>query len=144
MDKGVNFWGAKIELATFGAIFSKTHLVIMLLTRVARWFVSKPKIPNWVNFGWPYVDWKCLNILWPFGIFYGDLGYFTYDHLVHFSRFWYHVPRKIWQPCSRPPKCFPNRGDKVVKLDNKTKRRTVESKAFKAGLPDGLFSNQKS
>jgi hypothetical protein len=21
-------------------------------------------------------------------------------HLVHFFRFWYHVPRKIWQPCS--------------------------------------------
>jgi hypothetical protein len=22
-----------------------------------------------------------------------------YDHLVHFFRFWYHAPRKIWQPC---------------------------------------------
>jgi hypothetical protein len=32
-----------------------------------------------------------LYILRPFGIFYG--------HLVHFSRFWYVVPRKIWQPC---------------------------------------------
>jgi hypothetical protein len=30
------------------------------------------------------------NILQTFGIF--------YDHLVHFLRFWYHVPRKIWQP----------------------------------------------
>jgi hypothetical protein len=39
-------------------------------------------------------------ILWPFGTFCG--------HLVHFvaiwhilSRFWYFVPREIWQPCSR-------------------------------------------
>jgi hypothetical protein len=31
------------------------------------------------------------NILWPFGIFCGQL--------VYFSPFWYFVPRKIWQPC---------------------------------------------
>jgi hypothetical protein len=29
------------------------------------------------------------NILWPFGVFFG--------HLVYFPRFWYFVPRKIWQ-----------------------------------------------
>jgi hypothetical protein len=29
------------------------------------------------------------EMLWPFGTFCGDL--------VHFSRFWYHAPRKIWQ-----------------------------------------------
>jgi hypothetical protein len=28
--------------------------------RVARWFVSKPKIPIWVNFGGPYIEWKML------------------------------------------------------------------------------------
>jgi hypothetical protein len=45
----------------------------------------------------PHLDGKMLkyfmaiwNILRLFGIF--------YDHLVHFFRFWYHVPRKIWQP----------------------------------------------
>jgi hypothetical protein len=32
------------------------------------------------------------NTLWPFGIFWG--------HLIYFSPFWYVVPRKIWQPCS--------------------------------------------
>jgi hypothetical protein len=32
------------------------------------------------------------SILVPLEIFYG--------HLVHFPRFWYFVPRKIWQPCS--------------------------------------------
>jgi hypothetical protein len=32
------------------------------------------------------------GILWPFGTF----GVY----LVHFIRFWYHVPRNIWQPCT--------------------------------------------
>jgi hypothetical protein len=32
------------------------------------------------------------NMLWPFGIFCGNLGYF--------SPFWYFGPRKIWQLCS--------------------------------------------
>jgi hypothetical protein len=31
------------------------------------------------------------NILRTFELF--------YDHLVHFFRFGYHGPRKIWQPC---------------------------------------------
>jgi hypothetical protein len=30
------------------------------------------------------------DISWPFGTF--------CVHLVHFIRFWYHVPRKTWQP----------------------------------------------
>jgi hypothetical protein len=34
------------------------------------------------------------NILWTFGIFYLRM----YGHLVHFFQFWYHAPRKIWQP----------------------------------------------
>jgi hypothetical protein len=29
-------------------------------------------------------------MLWPFGIFYG--------HLVYFSPFWHVAPKKIWQP----------------------------------------------
>jgi hypothetical protein len=40
------------------------------------WFVFKPKIPIWVFFGGPWIG-KYLCILWPFGIFYGDLGYFV-------------------------------------------------------------------
>jgi hypothetical protein len=44
-------------------------------SRVARWHIFKPKIPIWVNFGGPWVG-KCWYILWPFGIFYGYLGYF--------------------------------------------------------------------
>jgi hypothetical protein len=72
-------------------------------TRVARWFVFKPKIPIWVNFGEPWIGnviyfiatW---NILWKFWIF--------YDHLVHFVFIWYifagfgimYIPRKIGQP----------------------------------------------
>jgi hypothetical protein len=33
------------------------------------------------------------NILWPFGIFYGDLW-----SCGTFPLFWYIAPRKIWQP----------------------------------------------
>jgi hypothetical protein len=57
---------------------------------------------------WRALDWKMLiYIFWPFGIFYGHLGYFMTIwcicvHLVHFFLFWYHVPRKIWQPCPKP------------------------------------------
>jgi hypothetical protein len=71
-------------------------------TRVARWFVSKPKIPIWVNFvGSCYGNFCILYDrlvyftaigynLWPFGIFCGNL--------VYFPPFWYFGPRKNWQP----------------------------------------------
>jgi hypothetical protein len=70
--------------------------------RVARWFIFKPKIPLWVNFGGS-CNWRCWHILWPFGLFYFHLVYSTYGHLVYFGiffPFWYVVPRKIWQPWS--------------------------------------------
>jgi hypothetical protein len=44
-------------------------------TRVARWFVFKPKIQIWVNFGGSCNVIFCC-ILWPFGLFYGLLLYF--------------------------------------------------------------------
>jgi hypothetical protein len=57
-----------------------------VVARVARWFVFKPNIPIWVNFGGPYIGkllyiYCHLNILWIFGVF--------YDHLVHFVFIWY-------------------------------------------------------
>jgi hypothetical protein len=72
------------------------------VSRVARWFVIKPKNPNLgkffgglaiENLGIFYDHFTAIgNILWPFAIFCG--------HLVYFSPFvWYSVPRKIWQPC---------------------------------------------
>jgi hypothetical protein len=73
--------------------------------RVARWFVFKPKIPIWVNFGGTWIG-KCLYILWPLGISYGDLGYFMtiwyilYSfgtfciHWVHFVFLWYIFPEE--------------------------------------------------
>jgi hypothetical protein len=42
------------------------------LVRVARWFILKPKIPIWVNFGRPY-NGECFYILRPFGRLYGHL-----------------------------------------------------------------------
>jgi hypothetical protein len=46
---------------------------------------------------------KCWFMLWPSGLFYRHLGYFMiiWNMLCSFGRFfrfWYHVPRKIWQP----------------------------------------------
>jgi hypothetical protein len=49
-------------------------------TRVARWCISKPKIPIWVNIGGP-CNGRCWFILRPFGKFYG--------HLVYMLVIWY-------------------------------------------------------
>jgi hypothetical protein len=88
-------------------------------TKVARWYIFKPKLPIWVNFGGS-CNGRCLYTLWPFGIFYGHLVYFTAiwstlkpfgifcGHLVffiakwYFFLLWYFVERKIWQPWLRP------------------------------------------
>jgi hypothetical protein len=56
---------------------------------------------------WRVLGGKMLIYLWPLGIFYGPLGYFmTIQYILcsfgNFFRFWYHVPRKIWQPCFSP------------------------------------------
>jgi hypothetical protein len=50
------------------------------------------KNPNLGKF-WRALDWKMFYILWPFGIFYGDLGYFmTIWYILYsfgtFFRFW--------------------------------------------------------
>jgi hypothetical protein len=44
---------------------------VVVFGRVARWFVFKPKIPIWVNFGGPEN-----GKYWSFGIFYGHSVYF--------------------------------------------------------------------
>jgi hypothetical protein len=61
--------------------------------------------PNLSKF-WKAFNWKMFNISLSFKIFSGDLGYFmTIWYILYsfgtFFRFWYHVPRKIWQPCAR-------------------------------------------
>jgi hypothetical protein len=55
-------------------------------SRVARWYVFKPKILIRVNFGGPWNEKSCY-IIWPYGIFYDYLIYFMdififYGHLV--------------------------------------------------------------
>jgi hypothetical protein len=57
---------------------------LTILTRVARWHISKPKIPIWVNFGGS-CNGRCWYILRPFGLIYG--------HLVYFTVVWYIFPR---------------------------------------------------
>jgi hypothetical protein len=53
------------------------------LTSVARWYIFKPKIPIWVNFGGPCVG-RCWYILLTFGQF--------SRHLVYFMAIWYSFP----------------------------------------------------
>jgi hypothetical protein len=63
---------------------------------VARWFVFKPKIPIWVNFG-GYCNRKSWYILWPFGLFYGHWKYFMAIWYILWS-FGLFLPVLIWQP----------------------------------------------
>jgi hypothetical protein len=49
--------------------------VCQIPNRVARWFVFKPKIQIWVNFGGSW-NGKSWYILEPFGLFYGNWKYF--------------------------------------------------------------------
>jgi hypothetical protein len=81
-------WRKKRKSVSKQIIYFIQSACLRLECRVARWFVFKPKIPIWVNFGGLYVDWKRLiyfmaicNILRTFGKF--------YDHLVNFLLIWY-------------------------------------------------------
>jgi hypothetical protein len=53
-----------------------TKISFRATSRVARWFVFKPKIQSWEKFSRPQIG-KCWYILWPYGIFDGYLGYFV-------------------------------------------------------------------
>jgi hypothetical protein len=53
---------------------------IVVRGRVARWYIFRTKIANWVNFGGSF-NGRCWCILWPFEVFYG--------HLIHFMAIWY-------------------------------------------------------
>jgi hypothetical protein len=68
-------------------------------SRVARWFVFKPKIPIWVNFGGPRNEKGGYN-LWPFGIYYFHLVHFMVIWVIlwPFGIFWYIVSRKSGNP----------------------------------------------
>jgi hypothetical protein len=87
---------------TSQSFFSAFETAIAIRSRVARWFVFKPKIQICVNFRgscngrcW-YILWTLgtvFYILWTFGIVRGNLVYIFLS--------WYFVPRKFWQPWLR-------------------------------------------
>jgi hypothetical protein len=97
--------------------------------RVARWFVFKPKIQIWVNFGGS-CNLRCWYILWTLGPFYGLLLYFMHIwysswYFGKFLPFWYFVPRKIWQPWTGRPLvptkiCFCSSAQKSFQVDSFT------------------------
>jgi hypothetical protein len=54
----------------FLVLILSDHISVVVDTdRVARWYIFKPKIPFWVNFGGPWNG--------KFGTFYGHLEYIT-------------------------------------------------------------------
>jgi hypothetical protein len=74
-------------LSKFLKMVTLTHAchANVLASRVARWYIFKPKIQIWVNFERPAME-DC--------IFYGHLVKFSpfdtvYDHLVYVHPFWY-------------------------------------------------------
>jgi hypothetical protein len=58
----------------------------VLASRVARWYIFKPKIQIWVNFERPAMVYYYSHLVKvrPFGTF--------YDHLVYVHPFWYIFP----------------------------------------------------
>jgi hypothetical protein len=73
-------------------------------TRVARWFIIKPKITIWAKLGGPG-NGKCCYVLWPFVIFFCHLVmavWYSFWSFGTFSRFDMFGPRRIWQPCVQP------------------------------------------
>jgi hypothetical protein len=67
-------------------------------SRVARWYIFRPKIVIWINFGGP-CNGRCYYILLVYGllIHFMTIWYVLWQIGV-FSPCWYIVPRKIWQP----------------------------------------------
>jgi hypothetical protein len=74
------------------------------VSRLARWYIFKPKIPMWVNFGGPYNK-KCWYILWSIGIFCRPFGIFwPFGSIVVI---WYIFPHFgiLYQEKSGNPDC---------------------------------------
>jgi hypothetical protein len=75
---------------------------VVSICRVARWFVFKPKIQIWVNFGGSW-NGRCWYVLWTLRPFYSLLLYFmdilySLFNLLYIYRFGILYQEKIWQP----------------------------------------------
>jgi hypothetical protein len=71
--------------------------------RVARWYIFKPKITVWVNFGgqWRWKMFVCFMAMWSIHVLppFGTLMYFTAIGKFSGNFFGgYIATRKIWQP----------------------------------------------
>jgi hypothetical protein len=90
-----------VKMCKNNSLYIFLAIFLTVRTRVARWHIFKPKIPIGVNFGGSCYE-ICWYILWPFGLFYGQLvNFVTYWYILWLSsiffQFWYVVPIKIWQ-----------------------------------------------
>jgi hypothetical protein len=72
--------------------FLLSQLVVawQLSIRVARWYILRPKIAIWVNFGGS-CNGRCWYILWTFWYILRTFDIF-YGHLVNFVVIWYIFP----------------------------------------------------
>jgi hypothetical protein len=66
-------WRLPISVVNTKPYKSSAHSIV--LTRVARWCIFKPKIQIWVNFG-RSCNGRCSYLLVPFCLFYGQMLYF--------------------------------------------------------------------
>jgi hypothetical protein len=57
------------------------HKKLMFLTRFARWFVCKPKIAIWVNFGWV--------LLWKIFVYFMTIWSTLRPLEIHVIAIWY-------------------------------------------------------
>jgi hypothetical protein len=69
-ENSFTFFGPKKKRFRFFFRFDGQH------SRVARWYILKPKIPVWVNFA-GFFNGRSWYILWSFGLSYGRLKIFV-------------------------------------------------------------------
>jgi hypothetical protein len=67
--------GKSVQIGWMAKRQPSKQYALCIARRVARWYIFKPKISIWVNFGGP-LNGKVWYSLWPFGIY--------YCHSVHF------------------------------------------------------------
>jgi hypothetical protein len=132
-------------------------------TRVARWYIFKPKLSIWGNFGGS-CNGSCWYILWPFDLFYGHLVYFfatlyiygiffpvlvcctkknlatlldTYLLLHNTILIFFYLPRNLW------PSVFISQSIYYSESLGSSQLSFFDQMSFgRLGLPAGIFSCQ--
>jgi hypothetical protein len=113
---------------------------IEFFTRVVGWYIFKPKIPIWINFGGP-CNGRCLYILWTFGIF--SAIWYTYFTAIwniwlqfgNFSPFGMLHQEKSGNPDFRPANQCANENS-ICRSERKKNSSEILFWLQRTGLPD--------